>query len=86
MFVACPMCNERGCRHCDNEGHFKITDCPQKQFDQELLQFLDLADLFEKGVTPITGGALDQSSWFLNGVKFLRSEENIVESETLKNG
>jgi hypothetical protein len=34
-----------------------------------------LADLFEKGMPPIAGGALDQSAWFLDAVSFLRSDE-----------
>ena len=80
--VACPVCNERGCKECDSKGSYEITSCPQKQIDAELCQFLDLADLFEKGIPPIAGGSLDQASWFLKAYHFLKSEENRITRES----
>ena len=79
--MACPVCDEKGCDECDGSGNYEITDCPQKQIDEELRQFLDLYDLFEKGIPPINGGALDQASWFLKAVRFLRSEESRIMRE-----
>ena len=79
--IACPICDERGCQHCERKGNYEITDCPQKQIDAELVQFLDLADMFEKGIPPIAGGSLDQASWFLKAFHFLKSEENRITRE-----
>jgi len=41
-----------------------------------MYQVIQLADLFEKGIMPIQGGALDQSSWFVDAVSYLKSEES----------
>jgi hypothetical protein len=40
-----------------------------------------LADLFDKGMPPVQGGALDQSAWFLDAVAILRNDEAAVKAE-----
>ena len=40
-----------------------------------------LADLFDKGMPPVAGGALDQSAWFLDAVGIFRHDEAQVKAE-----
>jgi hypothetical protein len=72
--IDCPTCNRKGCDHCDDVGFISILGCPNVQCG-DVSYVARLADLFEKGMPPIAGGALDQSAWFLDAVSFLRSDE-----------
>jgi hypothetical protein len=42
---------------------------------------VSLADLFEKGVLPVAGGALDQSASFIEAARFLSVEDAIHKAE-----
>lgn len=55
-------------------GRVTISGCPN-EYCREVAPFTKLADLFEKGIPPIAGGALDQSASFLEACRILRSEE-----------
>lgn len=35
------------------------------------------ADLYAKGCPPVSGGALDQSNWFIQACRFVWSEESM---------
>ena len=48
-----------------------------------MYQVVQLADLFEKGVMPIQGGALDQSAWFVDAVNILKADESRVREMVL---
>jgi hypothetical protein len=72
--IECPSCNGRGCDEC-NMGLIRLGKCPNKDCS-DMYQVIQLADLFEKGIMPIQGGALDQSSWFVDAVSYLKSEES----------
>jgi len=42
---------------------------------------IQMIDLFDRGILPVTGGALDQSSWFLSAERCYRLEEALIRSE-----
>jgi hypothetical protein len=44
-----------------------------------------LVDLFQKGIPPVAGGALNQTMWFIDAASTLKHEDAIVEEE-LTNG
>lgn len=77
--IECPTCNGQGCEHC-NEGYIRIDGCPNQQCG-DIAFVVKLADLFDKGMPPVQGGALDQSAWFLDAVAILRNDEAAVKAE-----
>jgi hypothetical protein len=46
-----------------------------------MVPLVELADLFEKGIPPIAGGALDQAAWFLHATKTLAHEEASIKAK-----
>lgn len=44
-------------------------------------QVITLADMMEKGIMPVAGGALDQSAWFLQAARILERDEAKIRSE-----
>ena len=62
--IECNRCNGGGCQACDKNGWWLLTSCPQQLIDGDMCDLLNLADLYEKGLPPIAGGALDQSKAF----------------------
>ena len=78
--IECPACDGNGCDEC-NLGAIKIMGCPNT-FCREVTQAVNLADLFEKGMPPISGGALDQSAWFIESVRVLSNEESALRAES----
>jgi hypothetical protein len=54
--------------------------CPQS-YCQEVVPAINLIDLFDKGLPPINGGALDQSAWFLDAVRVLHADEQEIKAE-----
>jgi hypothetical protein len=51
-----------------------ILGCPNK-YCASVVRLAKLADLFEKGLPPVAGGALDQSAWFIDAVQVLAADE-----------
>ena len=46
---------------------------------------VQLIDLFRKGLPPVSGGALDQSVWFLDAARILEHEESKLKAEKYGN-
>jgi len=44
--------------------------------DRETFEIIEYAELYAKGLPPVTGGALDQSHGFLTACKFIFGEQN----------
>jgi hypothetical protein len=42
---------------------------------------IELIELFEKGLPPVTGGVLNQSASFLNAVKYFDQQTNLAKLE-----
>lgn len=79
--IECPECDGAGCEHCDN-GRFEIDGCPNA-YCAEVVNAIDLIDLFGKGLPPISGGTLDQSVSFVRAAQFFENEENKVRNERI---
>lgn len=54
--------------------------CPN-QYCREMSQVVTLADMVDKGVLPVAGGALDQSAWFMAAARILERDEAKIKSE-----
>lgn len=62
--INCPTCEGLGCEHCDKRGTVSIEACPQSLLDHETWELLHYAELYKKGLPPVSGGALDQGAKF----------------------
>jgi hypothetical protein len=58
-----------------------LDGCPNQYVDQEAFKIIGLADMYEKGIPPVSGGSLDQSNWFVEFCRWLWSENSRIEKE-----
>lgn len=77
--IDCPSCDGEGCDKCD-DGVVHITECPNK-YCRDLSQVVILAEMMDKGVMPVAGGLLDQSSWLLQAARILDRDEARIKAE-----
>lgn len=84
MQIACPVCDENGCRRCDERGYFEVKGCPQDVVGADVINFLKYADYAKRGVLPNDGGLLHQPNWFVDATSFLVSEEQRVKQQQWK--
>jgi hypothetical protein len=77
--IECVACNAAGCDEC-TEGVYRVEGCPN-QYCSGLAQFVELVDLFDEGLPPIAGGALDQSASFIEASRRFKSEEQRAKAE-----
>lgn len=82
--IACPVCNEKGCLHCNETGYFFIKECPQALIDSNTKEALKFSEWMEKGFLPVSGGLLDQSASLLEHCKFYHEEQNRIDAERYK--
>jgi hypothetical protein len=75
------VCDGSGCEEC-SDGVFELDGCPNR-YCSPVVRSIDLIDLFEKGIPPITGGVLDQSASFIEAARFFESEEGKVRNERI---
>jgi len=71
----CPGCGGLGCPHCGGQGRFGISKCPLEYAGKEVFEMLEYADLYQQGLPPVQGGALDQTRSFTEFCRFTWSEE-----------
>lgn len=77
--IECVACNGTGCDECA-EGVYRVEGCPN-QYCSGLTQFVELVDLFDEGLPPVAGGALDQSASFIEASRRFKSEEQRAKAE-----
>lgn len=77
--IECPSCFGHGCDHC-NDGQWDLRGCPNA-YCRDLSTAIRLADLFEKGLPPVSGGSLEQSVTFVEFVQRLAYEEQLIKAE-----
>lgn len=75
--LECPLCNGSGCDECYGLGNFRVVGCPN-DYCRSIAKVARFADLFEKGLPPVAGGALDQAVWFLDAVQVLSNDETEI--------
>lgn len=78
--LACPICDEQGCKACNESGYFELTQCGRK-YAAEMGELVHYADLYEKGLPPVAGGALDQSAWFTDAAQCFWHEKARAKNE-----
>ena len=71
------MCGNTGCPSCNDVGTFELTECPKKVLPNDIWQFIDYADMYEKGIPPEPGGTLDQLHSFNYYCRFIWNEKAI---------
>ena len=76
-----PSCVALGAAGCGGTGRLELTACPLRVVPEIYWQVLELADLYEKGLPPLAGGALDQMSCFLAACRFLWAEQARIEAD-----
>lgn len=74
MTFECPGCDGFGCGECEG-GRFDLTECPVEYAGRDAFETAAFAGLFEKGLPPLAGGALDQMQAFLDAARFVWGEE-----------
>jgi len=75
--MACPSCNGTGCEHCNDAGTIDITGCPVELVSNDVWSLIEYVKLWEKGIPPIAGGALDQAYCFIQAARFVFAEEQV---------
>jgi hypothetical protein len=78
--IECPECDGDGCGSCDG-GMFTLVECPRKFVPQEIFAAINMSTLAEKGLLPVAGGLLDQSSWYMELMHAMNSECAKVDAE-----
>jgi hypothetical protein len=51
----------------------KITCCPLEYISSDVWEVIRYANLYEKGLPPVTGGALDQAANFIDAAMYIFS-------------
>jgi len=62
----------------------KVTDCPKRCLDADLVQAIRYSEFISEGLPPVAGGALDQSAWFMNFHAIYESEASQAQAERYK--
>jgi len=73
--MTCLICKGTGCSECNNAGQVDITQCPLEFINTEIWEVIKYVRLYEKGLPPVAGGALDQTYNFLLAADFVMAEE-----------
>ena len=71
LLMQCTVCHGKplGCTACKQTGFTVLTDCPLEHITADTHFAVTLADLVEKAGWPKAGGALDQTSQFLEAAQ-----------------
>jgi hypothetical protein len=72
--MQCPGCNGPGCDECRQSGACQIDCCPLEYIGWDTWELLDYAILYEKGLPPIAGGAMDQTAYFIAAARWIFEE------------
>jgi hypothetical protein len=72
--MTCPNCEGKGCNEC-KEGKIDIIQCPLELITNDIWQAIYFAELYEKGLPPVAGGALEQTKSFLDAAQFIMNEK-----------
>lgn len=81
--VVCPVCKGKPpqCDECDGQGEIDIDRCPLLVIAPDVWEVLKYAGLYEKGLPPVAGGALDQSDWFLSAAEYIFEQEQRLKNQ-----
>ena len=74
--IECPVCRSDGCDAC-KDGFWTVEGCPT-DYCQSVAAVVEMIDLFWQGMPPIAGGVLDQSAWFVQAARKLKTEDSLA--------
>ena len=74
--MLCVGCNGTGCDLCGETGEQLIECCPLELIGGDIFEVIEYAELWEKGLPPVAGGALDQTKSFVVAARFIMAERN----------
>lgn len=72
--MQCTGCEGDGCNECNKTGKLVITCCPMEYITDDVWEVIRFAELYEKGLPPVAGGALDQAYNFIKAADFIMKE------------
>ncbi len=72
----CPECMGDGCSRCGKTGHWDLMQCPLTFIDNDVIQAVKMAELYEKGLPPVDGGVMDQAGCFLEMAQLVWAMNN----------
>lgn len=84
--MRCVICDGDGCPACDKSGMMTITQCPLTFVTEDVWQVIELAELYEKGLPPVAGGALDQAKMFVEAARFIWQEQKYWKNKLQNKG
>ena len=73
LVMQCLSCDGTGCDECDH-GTIDIACCPMLLVTEDVLEVMEYAELYEKGLPPVAGGALDQAKSFTDACRIIWQE------------
>ena len=73
--MKCISCDGNGCGECRDKGTLTIECCPLEYITEDAWEVIRYAELYEKGLPPVAGGALDQARCFVEAASFIFSEK-----------
>lgn len=82
--IACSTCSQVGCDDCNQLGYWIINGCPREFISRRMVDAINVATLCKDGLMPESGGLFEQSSYFIELLNFLNSEETRIENERLE--
>lgn len=71
----CKGRDSKGCPNCKGAGREDIEQCPLMLVTDDVWQLIELADLMEKGLPPVSGGALEQANSFIEACRLVWTEQ-----------
>lgn len=79
LSLSCPNCFGGGCTSCNRSGYFNLTTCPMEFAGNEPYEIIRFARILgDKGLTPVAGGLLDQSSNFIEAANHVWAEDKLM--------
>ncbi len=63
---------------CETSGFMKLTGCPQRALTSDVIELAEYSELYSKGLAPVAGGVLDQTSSFIQGHRQLIRDQQVI--------
>ena len=73
--MECVDCGGRDCEYCGGTEAEEITCCPLDLITADVWEVIRYAELYEKGLPPVAGGALDQAKAFIDAAGLIFEEQ-----------
>ncbi|MDD5011890.1 MAG: hypothetical protein PHQ00_07185 [Phycisphaerae bacterium] len=81
--IVCVVCEgqDEECPICKGSGKLAVTECPLVFIGREIWETIRLAELWEKGLSPVDGGVMRQSKSFVEAAEYVFCEKNYWKSK-----